>query len=439
MNMTTSRERSSTRMNFEGKGRAREGVRATRRDFLGATAGWAAAAGFATRPARALAPSFEKAIEPFFGTHQGGIVTPAQEHIYFVAFDLTAEKRDDVVNLLRQWTDAAALLTAGLPVDIRAGGEYDGQPDPADVLDLWPSRLTITFGFGAGLFVKDDHDRYSLRAQRPEGLVDLRPFPGDQLTLARTGGDLSIQACADNPQVAFHAIRQMSRLAFGVAEIRWVQTGFVSDYGSGKTPRNLMGFKDGTGNPRTDKLDAVVWAGEDAPLWMRGGSYMVIRRARIALELWDLEKVSLQEKTFGRKKLTGAPLGADHEFDAIDLSAVDANGNPVIPENSHVRLGHQAALDGAHVLRRSYSYNDGAKYTVEPWPPWRQGMDFDAGLIFICYQRDPRDGFIKIFDKMSRFDMMNKFVTHTGGGLFACPGGIAKGAYVGQNLFEAAL
>jgi deferrochelatase/peroxidase EfeB len=429
-------------MSFERNGRARVGIRATRRGFLGATAGWAAVAPLATLPARALEPSFEKAIEPFFGVHQSGIVTPAQEHIYFAAFDLTAEKRDDVVNLLRHWTDAAALLTAGLPVDIPAGGEYDAQPDPADALDLSPSRLTITFGFGPGLFVKDDHDRYDLRAHRPEALVDLPPFPGDQLTPAQTGGDLSVQACADNPQVAFHAIRQLSRLASGVAEIRWVQTGFISDYGRGKTPRNLMGFKDGTGNPPIDsarEMEAVVWAGEDAPPWMRGGSFTVIRRARIALELWDLKKVSLQEKTFGRKKLIGAPLGADHEFDAIDLSAVDSNGDPVIPENSHVRLGHQAALDGARVLRRSYSYNDGAKYTVEPWPPWRQGMEFDAGLIFICYQRDPREGFVKIFDKMSRFDMLNQFVTHTGGGLFACPGGVAKGEYVGQRLFEASL
>src|SRR5208282_5340117 len=124
----------------------------------------------------------------------------------------------------------------------------------------------------------------------------------------------SVQACAENPQVAFHAIRQLSRLAYDVATIRWVQAGFVSDYGPGKTPRNLMGFKDGTGNPPADdphEMDAVVWAGDEAPAWMRGGSYLVIRRARMALEHWDRMKVSFQEQTFGRKKLSGAPLGAD--------------------------------------------------------------------------------------------------------------------------------
>ncbi len=163
-----------------------------------------------------------------------------------------------------------------------------------------------------------------------------------------------------------------------------------------------------------------------------------MRRARIALEHWDRMKVAFQEQTFGREKLSGAPLGAKNEFDPIDLDAKDANGDPVIPENSHVRLAHQMALDGAKILRRSYSYNDGANFTAERWPPWRQGMEFDAGLIFVCYQRDLANGFIKIFEKMSRFDMMNQFVTNVGGGHFALPRGAVEGEFIGQRLFEQA-
>ena len=104
----------------------------------------------------------------------------------------------------------------------------------------------------------------------------------------------------------------------------------------------------------------------------------------------------------------------------------DKDGNPVIAENAHVRLAAAASNDGAQILRRPYSYNDGVNFTAERWPPWRQGMEYDAGLFFICYQRDPRTGFIKIFEKMAKFDMLNQFVTHTGGGLFACPGGVAQ-------------
>jgi deferrochelatase/peroxidase EfeB len=418
--------------------------RATRRSFLAGTAGLAAA-GLAPTAAPAAdvmaVPDRVESTEPFWGAHQSGITTPIQTHTYFAAFDLQTDKRDDVVTLLRQWTEAAALLTAGQAADVPAQGKDALAPDPADVLGLSASRLTLTFGFGPGLFVKDGHDRYGLAAQRPQAFPDLPNFPGEQLIPERTGGDLSVQACADDPQVAFHAIRQLAHLAYGIAQIRWVQTGFVADFGAKNTPRNLMGFKDGTGNPSTSQsatMDDVVWAGVEGPAWMRGGSYLVVRRARIALEHWDRMNVAFQEQTFGRQKVSGAPLGAKNEFDPVDLDAKDAAGNPVIPENSHVRLAHQAALDGSRILRRAFSYNDGANITAERWPPWHQGMEFDAGLLFIAYQRDLRSGFIKIFEKMSRYDMMNQFVTNTGGGQFACPGGAAQGEYIGQRLFEAA-
>ena len=417
---------------------------ATRRGFLGASLAAIAGSSLAAETARALdaapAAAAPTEIEPFYGARQSGILTPAQTHTYIAAFDLTVDTRDDVIRLMRRWTRAGALLSVGQPVEVPSAKEYTDALDPADIVGLGPSRLTLTFGFGASLFDKDGRDRYGLAAQRPEAFVDLPNFPGEQLAPARTGGDLLVQACADNPQVAFHAVRQLSGLAYGLAQIRWVQSGFVSDYGAGKTPRNLMGFKDGTGNPHTDDSDdmnKVVWVGEEAPAWMRGGSYVVVRRSRMALEHWDRMNIAFQEQTFGRKKMSGAPLGGEGEFDPIDLSKQDANGDPLMPENSHVRLAHEAALQGARVLRRSYSYNDGANVIAERWPPWRQGMEFDAGLIFICYQRDPRSGFIKIFEKMSRFDMMNQFVTNTGGGLFACPGGVGEDEYLGQRLFEA--
>ncbi|HTF36219.1 MAG TPA: iron uptake transporter deferrochelatase/peroxidase subunit [Myxococcota bacterium] len=428
-----------------------EGLRATRRGFLTTTAGLVVAvgSGFGRSAAAGMALSGKGApesarsngtqIEPFWGKHQSGIVTPAQAHTYFTSFDLVATKRDQVVELFRQWTSAAARMSEGQPA---AAMDADAPaPDSGDVLGLAASRLTLTYGFGAGLFVKDANDRYGLAAYRPEALVDLPKFVGDQLVETRTGGDLSIQACANDAQVAFHAVRELARLAYGVAQIRWVQAGFRADFGAKETPRNLMGFKDGTGNPSANDpkaMDQVVWVGDEGPDWMRGGSYVVARRSRIALEHWDRMKVGFQEQTFGRHKLSGAPLGKKNEFDPVDLEAADQDGNPIIPENSHVRLASAASNGGAKILRRSYSYNDGVSFTAERWPPWRQGMEYDAGLLFVCYQRDPRTGFIQIFDKMSKFDAMNQFVTNTGGGLFACPGGVAKGEFIGQRLFDSA-
>jgi deferrochelatase/peroxidase EfeB len=423
-------------------GRGERRPSATRRGFLAAAvAGGGASLAGLPPAARAEDEPARSAVEPFFGPHQAGIVTPAQAHAYFAAFDVTTDNRVDVAKLLSDWTDAAAKLAVGDSVPGPADNDYAADPDPAETQGLGPARLTLTFGFGAGLFVRDGRDRFGLAKRRPEAFVDLPKFPGDQLAPARTGGDLLVQACADNPQVAFHAVRTLTRLAWGVAAIRWVQAGFVSDYGRGETPRNLMGFKDGTGNPAiadAREMEAAVWVGDEGPEWMRGGSYVVIRRARMALEHWERTKIAFQEQTFGRRKLSGAPLGREHEFDPIDLAAVDADGNPIIPENSHVAIAHRAVLAGARVLRRSYSFNDGANMTAERWPPWRQGMEFDAGLVFVCFQRDPRKGFIPIFEKMSRFDMMNQFVTNTGGGLFAIPAGAAKGEFIGQRLFAAA-
>ncbi len=386
-----------------------------RRGFLAAAGGLVATAGVG-RIARAASS------DPFFGEHQAGVATPQQTQTYFAALDLIARQPGDIVRMLRDWTAAAARLTGGLDVP----------GDSGETLGLGPAGLTLTFGVGAGLF---DH-RYGLAAHRPEALIDLPGFNGDQLVAERSGGDVSIQACADDAQVAFHAVRQLVRLADGVARVRWTQTGFLPATAPGETPRNLMGFKDGTRNP--SQLAGVVWVGSEGPAWMRGGSYLVVRKIRIALEHWDRTDVDFQEEVMGRHKRSGAPIGRARERDAPDFAALDQDGNPKIAENAHLRLAAPETNDGNQILRRGYSYNDGANFTAERWPPWRQGIEYDAGLLFIAYQRDPRTGFVRIFQNMSKIDALNQFTTHVGSGLFACPGGIGEGQYLAQGLFDAA-
>ncbi|MDR3505031.1 MAG: Dyp-type peroxidase [Acidocella sp.] len=391
---------------------------ASRRTFFGLAGGLATAA--IAEPAAAQTV-------PFHGAHQAGITTPMQDHLYFASFDLAATKREDVVALLKSWTDASARLTAGQPVQAGDSGEAEGLP---------PSGLTLTFGFGPELFLKDGQDRYGLAAKRPAALVDLPRYPGDQLVPGISGGALCVQACANDAQVAFHAVRQLARLGYGAVQLKWVQSAFATARKTPGTPRNLMGFKDGTMNPAGGAMDKAVWVTQ--PGWMQGGSYMVARRIRIALEHWDRMQVAFQEKTFGREKASGAPLGGRHEFDKPDFNATDANGDYVIPETAHARLAAAVNNDGAQILRRSYSYNDGANFTAERWPPWHQGIEYDAGLFFQAYQQDPRTGFMKIFDKMSKMDALNQFTTHVSSAVFACPPGVRPGGYIGQELFEAA-
>jgi deferrochelatase/peroxidase EfeB len=391
----------------------------SRRGFLQGSAGLA---GAAAMPRAAVAADTVPAAEPFHGLHQAGIVTQQQAYSSFAAFDVMAAQRQEVVALLRHWTDAAARLTAGARAD---GG------DSSEDAGLPPARLTLTFGFGAGLFVKDGQDRFGLLARRPAALIDLPAFPGDRLDPARSGGDVSVQACADDPQTAFHAIRQLSRLAQGKAELRWVQSGFLPA-SIGQTPRNLLGFKDGTQNLGVADpfaMSAYVWAGTEGPAWMRDGTYLVARRIGLALERWDSTDVAVQEQTIGRHKASGAPLGGAREFDAERFDATDAQGRKVIPDNAHVRL---ASFDGSHtrILRRGYSFNDGLSAAAD-----HRGTNFDAGLLFLAYQKDPRTGFVKMFEGMSRADRLNQFTTHVGSGVFAVPPGVRVGGFIGEALF----
>jgi deferrochelatase/peroxidase EfeB len=418
-------------------------MKPSRRGFLGSVgvgaAGLAGAAGIAQAQ---LAPSRPQAApadaEPFYGPHQAGITTPMQEQLYFASFDLAAKTRQDVVGLLRAWTEAAARLTAGMPA-LQAAPDPEKPPaDSGEAAGLNPSRLTLTFGFGPDFFSLNGEDRYGIAARRPAALVDLQHFPGDELVAAQCGGALCIQACANDPQVAFHAVRELARIGYGAASLKWVQTGFSTANKTQGTPRNLLGFKDGTMNPSAAAVAPVVWAGAEGPAWMNGGSYMVARRIRIALEHWDRMKLAFQEQTIGRQKASGAPLGGKTEFDTPDFAATDADGNPIIPETSHVRLAAPANNAGATILRRGYSYNDGANFVAERWPPWRQGIEYDSGLFFQAFQKDPRTGFIQLFDKMSKIDALNQFTTHTASAIFACPPGIQPGQYIGHGLFETA-
>ncbi|HEY3867323.1 MAG TPA: Dyp-type peroxidase [Actinocrinis sp.] len=401
----------------------------------GVAGGFAGHAFAGTTPASALT-------EPFYGAHQSGIVTDTQKNTVIAAFDLTGGDRSDLVALLKAWTKLGAQITAGRSVtvpiydspdsaDSNAYADATGGSTTDDSLEaygLGPNRLTLTVGFGRSLFVDSaGKDRFGLPGKLPGALAALPHFSGDQLTAADSDGDLLLHACADDPQVAFHAVRSIARIAPDVAALRWTQIGFTPD-NTGGTPRNLMGFKDGTVNsnahPPAD-LDTTLWAGSEGPAWMRGGSYLVYRRIRITLEHWDRLAVNLQEQVVGRSKVDGAPLGAGDEFAALDLDAKGADGQYVIPATAHVRLAAPSENKGAVIVRRAFSYNNGTTQFTERWPPWRQALEYDAGLLFLGYQKDPRAAFTPVFGKLALNDAMNQFTTHTASAVFALPPGAA--------------
>ncbi|HEU4964884.1 MAG TPA: iron uptake transporter deferrochelatase/peroxidase subunit [Bacilli bacterium] len=376
------------------------------------------------------APATVKASEdtvPFYGTHQAGIVTPMQDFICLGAFDLTVSNVQEVRELFRKWTDASARICAGQGVGKESDNPHLPPVDTGEAMGLNTVRTTITFGVGPSFF----DGRFGLASKRPAALVDLPAFRGDELDDEWVGGDIGVQVCANDPQVAFHALRNLARIARGKAVLRWVQEGFQRTGAAdpqGSTPRNLLGFKDGTGNPNVQDpsvADDVVWVQpSDGPNWMVNGSYMVMRRIRMRIEVWDRTTLQEQEATFGRRRDNGAPLGGHGEFDTLDLAKKDAMGKPMIPNDSHVALAHMEGK--VKILRRGYSYSSGMD---------RKTGQLDAGLLFIAYNRDPRQQFIPMQQKLAAADKLNEYIVHVGSAIFACLPGAKQGGYIGDTLF----
>ncbi len=316
-------------------------------------------------------------------------------------------------------------MTAGRPV-----GDADDQAlappqDTGEALGLTPARLTVTVGVGPSLF----DERFGLADRRPAPLRDLPALPGDELDPGRSRGDLCVQACADDPQVAFHAVRNLARIGRGAMTVRWSQLGFGRTSSTSRaqvTPRNLMGFKDGTANLKaedTKALERHVWVAGDRPAepaWLRGGTYLVARRIRMLIEVWDRTSLDDQEQTIGRNKVSGAPLGSRDEFAPLKLER--------LPADSHVRLAAPATNDAAALLRRGYSFTDGLDD--------RLGQ-LDAGLFFLSFQRDP-EAFIRIQRQLGSSDALNEYIKHVGSGIWAIPPGARPGGWVGETVLDRA-
>ncbi|MFN8216061.1 MAG: iron uptake transporter deferrochelatase/peroxidase subunit [Solirubrobacterales bacterium] len=364
---------------------------------------------------------------PFFGPHQAGIETPAQDRLHFAAFDLRTEDQAELRELLREWSRAAAEMAAGEMVGEVNAMALAPPEDTGETVGLAPSSLTVTFGLGPGLFERPE---LGLAARRPAALKPLPPLPGDELDAAESGGDLCVQACSNDPQVAFHAVRNLARIGRGTVVMRWSQLGFgrtSTTSRSQDTPRNLMGMKDGTANIRAEDgeaMDRFVWVGGEGPTWMAGGTYLVTRRIRMLLEVWDRASLEDQERTIGRRKYSGAPLGGDDEFEPLPLDA-ERGGQPLIPADAHVRLASARENGGARILRRGYSFTDGVDESLG---------ELEAGLFFICFQRDPDAQFAAIQRRLGGADALNEYIKHVSSAVFAIPPGARPGGYVGETL-----
>ncbi|MER5503690.1 MULTISPECIES: Dyp-type peroxidase, partial [unclassified Streptomyces] len=289
---------------------------------------------------------------------QPGIATAQPAHVLLLAHDLSPARPSvrDVRRVLSDWwTDHAS------------------RPVPG---------VTPTVALGPAL-----HRKLGLTA--PPRLKDLPSFPHDRLEPRHGGGDVLVQLCGPSAAACDRAAARIAARATGVLVPRWRQPGFLPPRPTGETPRNLFGFKDGTQNPTTDELTRWIWHDD-------GSTFLVYRRIHMHTDTFTTLPTTHQEQIIGRHRTTGAPLGAHHEHDPVNLYAKTPQGRYHIPTDAHIRLAHSRLDGGARMLRRGYSYDNNPH---------------DHGLLFLAYLRDPAL-FTRVQERLAADDAMNPFIEH---------------------------
>ena len=396
----------------------------TRRGFLTSTTAAAALAavggvGVGAAGASALANSnldsfaAQRSIN-FRGANQMGIDQPLQAVTNFVALDIHPDvNAAAMLRWMKLLTDDIDRLSKGEPV----------LADPAPQLMVGPARFSAYVGFGYSLF-----EKLGLQSQLPIGFAPLPSFKVDQLQDQFSGGDVLIHIAADDPVVLAHGTRSLVRDSMPFASVRWVQSGFGHSPGvvpEGVSHRNLMGQVDGTANPAlgSEDFSSVVWI-EDGPEWIQGGTLLVFRRIAMELDGWDQLGTPAKEEVIGRRLDNGAPLTGTREEDLPDLAARHPNGLKVIPDFAHIRRA--APIGGERIFRRPFSYSAGLAPNGAP----------DVGLLWTAYQRDISKQFVPIQMRLDELDLLNRWTTPIGSGVYAIAGGVSEGEIIAQRLFS---
>jgi deferrochelatase/peroxidase EfeB len=373
-------------------------------------------------------PAAEAGRVPFAGPHQAGItLEPAPATGLVASFTVLARDRAELRGLLQDLTDEIAGLMEGRPPEVR-----DPAYPPADSGILGPEpppdNLAVVVSVGASLF----DGRFGLRNRKPRELVTMPFISNDRLDPERSHGDLLLSIESEHPDTALFALRQLMRRTRRTLVLRWVLDGFTRRGSTAPrstgSPRNLMGFIDGTANldaGADDLMARHVWVGEGdgEPSWAVGGSYHVVRVIRMFVEFWDRTPLAEQEAIMGRHKASGAPLGMEHETDVPDYAA-DPRGER-IPLDAHIRLANPRTPQTADslILRRGFSYARG----------YDGAGRLDQGLAFVCFQRSLERGFLAVQARLNG-EPLEEYILPEGGGFFFALPGAESGAFLGEEL-----
>jgi deferrochelatase/peroxidase EfeB len=397
----------------------------------GAVVGAGAALSGCSSP-QAAAPANAARFVPFEGAHQSGIAAlPIPEQGLVASFTVQSKDRAGLSATLAALTDEIRGLMAGKPPAVR-----DPAYPPVDSGILGekppPDNLSVVVGVGASLF----DDRFGLADRKPKELVTMPFLANDRLDPKLSHGDVSIILEARHNDTVQFALRQLMRRTRSDLVLRWIVDGYARGIGAGQasdaaTPRNLLGFKDGTANLDVDDaavMDRHVWVGSDdgEPDWAVGGSYQAVRIIRMFVEFWDRTQLAEQEGIIGRRKVSGAPLGMTEEFDDPNY-AEDPDGKR-IKLDAHIRLANPRTAESEEnlILRRGFNYSRG----------FDGAGRLDQGLAFVAYQRSLQKGFLTVQSRL-KGEPLEEYILPVGGGFFfVLPGVTGPDRFLGDQLVD---
>lgn len=258
-------------------------------------------------------------------------------------------------------------------------------PPPEDA-----APLTVLVGLGVPIA----HELFPERCARVAGLPE---FSGDAAGIRR-GGELMLMISAETVAAVRDACADALG-ALGAHRVLWSQTGFRDAPSPAGTTRSGIGFVDGIVNPRTaEALQAGVWTGGG-----RRDTFLVVRRMPIDRAFSELP-VEAQEQAIGRHKRDGAPLSGGSTMDDIDLLAKHPDGRTKTPRDAHARRAHPANIGRPLMLRRSYSFDDGA----------------ESGMLFVAAVADP-ETFVLTQRRLDEADELLRHASTTAGDCFFIP------------------
>ena len=223
------------------------------------------------------------------------VVAPLTRAAIFLVVSIRHDQ--DPYALLRSFfADLAGLVRAVEFRDIEAG-------------------LTCVTGIGSDAWDK------LFGSPRPAELHSFREIRSGDRHAVSTPGDILFHIRAKRIDLCFELAAQiMERIGDAV---------FVADEVHGFRyfeDRDVIGFVDGTENPRGDAAREAAIVGDEDPTFA-GGSYVIVQKYLHDMKGWNALPVETQERIIGRRKLS------DIELDDAEKPASAHNALTVIEEN----------------------------------------------------------------------------------------------------------